>query len=42
MRQQFRIAVLGGELVRALDSFLRFDSEFFPTDGHGSLHLIIA
>ena len=34
-RQQFGIAVLGGELVRALDRFLRFDGEFVPTDGHG-------
>ena len=33
-RQQFGIAVLGGELVRALDGFLRFDGEFVPTDGH--------
>ena len=33
-RQQLGIAVLGGELVRALDGFLRFDGEFVPTDGH--------
>ena len=39
--QQFGIAVLGGELVRALDGFLRFDGEFVPTDGHGILHLVI-
>ena len=34
-RLQFWIAVLGGEFVRALDGFLRFDSEFVPTDCHG-------
>ena len=31
---QLGIAMLGGELVRALDGFLRFDGEFIPTDGH--------
>ena len=34
-RTQLGIAMLGGELVRALDGFLRFDGEFVPTDGHG-------
>ena len=34
-RQQFGIAVLGGELVRALHGFLRFDGEFVPTNCHG-------
>ena len=34
-RSKFRIAVLGRELVRALDGFLRFDCEFVPTNGHG-------
>ena len=34
-RQQLRIAVLGGELVPALDGFLRFYCEFVPTDCHG-------
>src|SRR5208337_342755 len=33
-RGEFRIAVLGGEFVRALDSLLRFYREFVPTDGH--------
>jgi hypothetical protein len=33
-RLQFGIAVLGGELVRSLDGFLRFDGEFVPTDRH--------
>ena len=32
--QQFRIAVLGGELVAALHRFLRLHGEFFPTDRH--------
>jgi hypothetical protein len=32
---QFGIAVLGGELIRALNSFLRFNSKYVPTDGHG-------
>ena len=32
--QQLGIAVLGGEVIRALDGFLRFDGEFFPTDRH--------
>ena len=32
--QQLRIAVLGSEFVRALDGFLRFYSEFVPTDRH--------
>ncbi len=40
-RLQFGIAVLGGEFVRALDGFLRFDGEFVPTDGHGILNLVI-
>jgi hypothetical protein len=31
---QLGIAVLGGELIRALDGLLRFHSEFVPTDGH--------
>ena len=35
-RHQLRIAVLGGEFVRALDGFLRFDCEFVPTDCHDS------
>ena len=35
-RLEFRIAVLGGELVGPLDGFLRFDGEFIPTDRHGS------
>jgi hypothetical protein len=26
--------VLGRELIRALDRFLRFHSKFVPTDGH--------
>ena len=34
-RREFRIAVLGGELIRALDGFLRFDGEFVPTNCHG-------
>ena len=34
-RPQFGIAVLGGELVRTLDGFLRFNGEFVPTDWHG-------
>ena len=40
-RPQFGIAMLGGELVGALDGFLRFDGEFIPTDGHESLDLEI-
>src|SRR5450432_3533524 len=36
-RQHFGIAVLGGELARALDGFLRLYGEFIPTDGHGLL-----
>ena len=40
-RQKLRIAVLGGEVVRSLDCFLRFYGEFVPTDGHGKLHLVI-
>ena len=39
-RQQLGIAVLGGEVVRALDGFLRFYGEFVPTDGHGKLLVI--
>jgi hypothetical protein len=35
-RGQLGIAVLGGELVRALDRFLRLDGEFVPTDCHGA------
>ena len=35
-RQQFRVAVLGGEVVAALHRFLRFYCEFFPTDSHRS------
>ncbi len=34
-RTQLGIAMLGGELVRALDGFLRFHGEFVPTDCHG-------
>ena len=33
-RQQLRIAVLGGEFVRALHRFLRFHCEFVPTNCH--------
>src|ERR1039458_1089626 len=33
--QQFGIAVLRCQVVRALDGFLRFYGEFVPTDGHG-------
>ena len=33
-RQQFRIAVLGGEVVAALHRFLRLYCKFFPTDRH--------
>jgi hypothetical protein len=33
--------MLRGELVRALDGFLRLDSKFVPTDGHDSLLLIL-
>ena len=33
-RPQLRIAVLGGEFVRPLDGFLRFDGKFVPTDWH--------
>ncbi len=33
-RQQFRIAVLRRELIGSLDGFLRFYSEFVPTDRH--------
>ena len=33
-RQQLRVAVLGRERARALNRFLRFDSEFIPTDCH--------
>ena len=33
-RKQLGIAVLGGELVRALHCFLRFYCEFVPTDSH--------
>ena len=33
-RLQLGIAVLGGELARALDGFLRFNGKFVPTDGH--------
>ena len=40
-RRKLRIAVLGGELVRALDGFLRFYGEFVPTNGHGELHFVI-
>ena len=36
-RQKLGVAVLGGEVVCALDGFLRFDGEFVPTDGHGRL-----
>ncbi len=36
-RQQFRVAVLGGQFVRTLDSFLRFDGKFVPADGHNSI-----
>src|ERR1700674_980921 len=35
-RLHFGIAVLGGELVRALDRFLRFNGELVPTDRHGN------
>jgi UDP-N-acetylmuramyl pentapeptide phosphotransferase/UDP-N-acetylglucosamine-1-phosphate transferase len=35
--QQLGIAVLAGELVGALDGFLRFNGEFVPTDGHENL-----
>jgi hypothetical protein len=35
-RLQLGIAVLRSELAGALDSFLRFDGKFVPTDGHGS------
>ncbi len=33
-RQQFRVAVLGGEVVASLHRFLRLHGEFFPTDCH--------
>ena len=33
-RQQFGIAVLGGEVVASLHRFLRLDRKFFPTDRH--------
>src|SRR5580692_7429387 len=36
-RQQLGVTVLRGKLVRALDGFLRFYSEFVPTDWHGKL-----
>src|SRR5258708_11707878 len=39
-RQQFGITVLGGEVVRTLDRFLRFYGEFVPTDGHGLIPLV--
>jgi hypothetical protein len=31
---QLGITMLGGEFVRALDGFLRFDGKFIPTDRH--------
>ena len=39
---QFRIAMLRGKLVCALDCFLRLNRKFVPTDGHGSLLLIFS
>ncbi len=33
-RQQFRVAVLGGEIVAALHRFLRLHRKFFPTNCH--------
>ncbi len=40
-RQKLGVAVLGSEVVGALNCFLCFYCEFIPTDGHGELHLVI-
>ena len=40
-RGQFRIAMLRGKLVCALDCFLRLNRKFVPTDGHESPVLIL-
>ena len=39
-RLQLGIAVFAGEIVCSLDGFLRFDSKFVPTDGHGGPQIL--